>query len=224
LELAHTGTLFLDEIGELSFALQAKLLRVLQEREFRRLGSEHQIVVDIRVISATSRDLRNEIVARKFRQELYYRLNAVTVRLPPLRDRQNDISILASHFLNRYCHEYQVTPLELSFEVTKLFSGYEWPGNVRELQNVIQHAVLMAESKSIGVCDLPEYLQNGSGAELSFLEVRDKEAETVEKPFLEDLLRKHRGNISKAAAEAQLSRKTIYRLAKRFSFDLARFR
>jgi len=223
-ELAHTGTLFLDEIGELSFALQAKLLRVLQEREFRRLGSERQILVDIPVISATSRDLRNEIVAMKFRQELYYRLNAVTVSLPPLRDRQNDIPILANHFLSHYCQEYQLTPPEVCSEVRKLFAGYEWPGNVRELQNVIQHAVLMAESKSIGLCDLPEYLQNGSRAELSFLEVRDKEAETVEKPFLEDLLRKHRGNISKAAAEAKLSRKTIYRLAKRFSFDLGQFR
>jgi len=224
LELAHTGTLFLDEIGELSFALQAKLLRTLQEREFRRLGSERQIMVDIRVISATSRDLRNEIVARKFRQELYYRLNAVTVTLPPLRDRQNDLAILADHFLSHYCQEYQLTPPEVCSEVRKLFAGYEWPGNVRELQNVIQHAVLMAECKSIELCDLPEYLQNGSRPELSFLEVRDKEAENVEKPFLEDLLRKHQGNISKAAAEAKLSRKTIYRLAKRFSFDLGRFR
>jgi transcriptional regulator of acetoin/glycerol metabolism len=108
--------------------------------------------------------------------------------------------------------------------VGKLFADYEWPGNVRELQNVIQHAVLMAESQSIGLCDLPDYMQPGSCPELSFLEVRDREAETVEKPFLEDLLRKHRGNISKAAAEAKLSRKTIYRLAKRFSFDLDRFR
>jgi DNA-binding NtrC family response regulator len=131
---------------------------------------------------------------------------------------------LANHFLSNNCQEYQLKPPDFCSEVIALFAGYEWPGNVRELQNVIQHAVLMAESKSIEVCDLPEYLQNGSRAELSFLEVRDKEAESVEKPFLEDLLRKHRGNISKAAAEAQLSRKTIYRLAKRFSFDLARFR
>jgi two-component system response regulator HydG len=224
LELAHTGTLFLDEIGELSYALQAKLLRTLQEREFRRLGSERQILVDIRVISATSRDLRNEIVAKKFRQELYYRLSAVTVKLPPLRDRQDDIPILADHFLSHYCQEYQLAPPEVCAEVRKLFAGHEWPGNVRELQNVIQHTVLMAEGKSIELCDLPEYFQTGSRAEVSFLEVRDKEAETVERPFLENLLKRHHGNISKVAAEAKLSRKTVYRLAKRFSFDLGQFR
>lgn len=224
LELAHTGTLFLDEIGELSFALQAKLLRTLQEREFRRLGSERQIMVDIRVISATSRDLRSEIVAGKFRQELYYRLNAVTVKLPPLRERQSDIPILTNHFLSQYCQEYQISPHRLCSEVSKLFAGYEWPGNVRELQNVIQHSVLMAENTFIGLCDLPEYLQTVPRTELSFLEIRDKEAEAVEKSFLEDLLKKHHGNISKTADEAKLSRKTIYRLAKRFSFDLGRFR
>ena len=224
LELAHTGTLFLDEVGELSFALQAKLLRTLQEREFRRLGSERPIVVDIRIISATSRDLRSEVEIRKFRQELYYRLNTVTVKLPRLHDRHNDIEILAKHFLNRYCQEYQLTPLSLSSEVTRLFAGYNWPGNVRELQNVIQHSVLMSENRAaIELCDLPEYMQTGS-FELSFLEVRDKEAETVEKPFLENLLRRHHGNISRAAAEAKLSRKTVYRLVKRFSVDLAQFR
>ena len=223
LELAHTGTLFLDEIGELTFALQAKLLRTLQEREFRRLGSERPIVVDIRIISATSRDLRNEVETRKFRQELYYRLNTVTVKLPPLHDRHKDIEILSKYFLNRYCQEYELMPLTLSSEVTNLFAGYNWPGNVRELQNVIHHSVLMAENRSIELCDLPEYMQPNS-SEMSFLEVRDKEAETVEKPFLENLLRRHRGNISKAAAEAKLSRKTVYRLVKRFSVDLAQFR
>ena len=224
LELAHTGTLFLDEIGELSFALQAKLLRTLQEREFRRLGSENQIMVDIRVISATSRDLRTEIAARTFRQELYYRLNAVTVNLPPLRDRKNDIPILAHHFLEHFCRECGLTWLDVSPEVRKLFLDYAWPGNVRELQNVVQHAVLMAETKTIGICDLPDYLQTEPSEQLSFHEVRSKEAESVEKPFLEELLRKHRGNISKAADEAGLSRKTVYRLAKRFNVDLHEFR
>src|SRR6266542_751770 len=215
LELAHTGTLFLDEIGELSFALQAKLLRTLQEREFRRLGSEREIMVDIRVISATSRDLRNEIIARKFRQELYYRLNAITVNLPPLRDRKNDVLILANHFLARYRREYEIGSLDLSPEVNKVITNYDWPGNVRELQNVIQHAALMTERKSIAMCDLPEYLHTQPCEELSFHEIRDREAETVQKPFLEDLLRRYNGNISRAASDAKLSRKSVYRLAKK---------
>ena len=224
LELAHTGTLFLDEIGELSFALQAKLLRTLQEREFRRLGSEKPMVVDIRMISATSQELRAAVEARKFRQELYYRLNTVTVSLPALRERQNDIRILVNHFLSHYCQEYQLNPLDLGSEVREIFASYHWPGNVRELQNVMQHAVLMAENKSIEVCDLPEYLHASPCPQLSFLEVRDKEAESVEKPFLENLLKRHRGNISKAAAEAKLSRKSVYRLVKRYGVNLNQYR
>jgi DNA-binding NtrC family response regulator len=223
-ELAHTGTLFLDEIGELSLPLQAKLLRTLQEREFRRLGSERATIVDIRVISATSRDLRNEIEARKFRQELYYRLNTITINLPPLRDRTSDILMLANHFLGHYCREYEIEFLELSPEVKKVIASYEWPGNVRELQNVIQHAALMTDSSSITMCDLPEYFHLRPCEELSFQEMRDREAETVAKPLLEDLLRRHNGNISHVATEAKLSRKSVYRLAKKFGIDLDHFR
>ena len=223
-ELAHTGTLFLDEIGELSVPLQAKLLRTLQEREFRRLGSERPIIVDIRVLSATSRDLRNEVEVRKFRQELYYRLNTVTINLPPLRDRKGDILMLANHFIGHYCKEYEIDLLELSPEVMKIITNYDWPGNVRELQNVIQHAALMTESTSVRMCDLPEYMHTSPCEELSFHEIRDREAETVQKPFLEDLLRRHNGNISHVASEARLSRKSVYRLARKFDINLESFR
>lgn len=223
-ELAHTGTLFLDEIGELSLPLQAKLLRTLQEREFRRLGSERPIMVDIRVISATSRDLRNEVEAKKFRQELYYRLNTVTINLPPLRDREGDILILANHFLGQYCHEYELDLLELSPEVRNILTTYGWPGNVRELQNVIQHTALMTDNKIIKICDLPEYLHRAPCEKLSFQEMRDREVESVEKPLLEDVLRRHRGNISHAAAEVKLSRKSVYRLARKFDIDLEQYR
>jgi DNA-binding NtrC family response regulator len=223
-ELAHTGTLFLDEIGELSLPLQAKLLRMLQEREFRRLGGERPVVVDIRVISATSRDLRNEVEGGKFRQELYYRLNTVTIRLPPLRDRKSDILMLANHFLVHFCKEYEMDALELSPEVKKVIANYDWPGNVRELQNVIQHAGLMAESKVVTMCDLPEYFHVKPCEELSFQEMREREAETVQKPLLEDLLRRHNGNISHVASEAKLSRKSVYRIARKFGIDLETFR
>lgn len=224
IELAHTGTLFLDEIGELSLSLQAKLLRTLQEREFRRLGSEQPVVVDIRVISATSRDLRNEVEFKTFKQELYYRLNTVTINLPPLRDRKGDILMLANHFLRHYCSEYEIDLLDLSAEVKKMITNHSWPGNVRELQNVIQHAALMTDARCVMMCDLPEYLHASPCEALSFHEIRDREAETVQKPFLEDLLRRHSGNISHVASEAKLSRKSVYRLARKFSVDLDQFR
>jgi transcriptional regulator with PAS, ATPase and Fis domain len=221
LELAHTGTLFLDEIGELPLTLQTKLLRTLQERELRRLGSEKMISVDIRVLAATSRDLRAEIASKNFREELYYRLNVITVLLPALRNRREDISLLANHFLRAFNEQYHRSALSFAPEVMELFLTYNWPGNVRELQNVIQHAVLLGEGASIEFSDLPDYLK---GDRLSFPAMREKQSESVEKPFLVELLRRHRGNVSEAATEANMTRKMIYRLAKKFGIDVEQFR
>lgn len=224
LELAHTGTLFLDEIGELSPALQAKLLRTLQERELRRLGGDRVIPVDIRVIAATSRDLRAEIANKNFREELYYRLNVVAVQLPALRDRREDIPLLANHFLQMFARQHERAVNSLSSEVTQFFLTYGWPGNVRELQNVIQHAVLLSDGESIECSDLPEYLQAVCPSDLSFQNMREKQAATVEKSFLVELLRRHRGNVSEAAAEARMTRKMIYRLMQKFAIDVEDFR
>ncbi|MEW6208620.1 MAG: sigma-54 dependent transcriptional regulator [Acidobacteriota bacterium] len=222
LELAHTGTLFLDEIGELPLTLQTKLLRALQERELRRLGSEKMISVDIRVLAATSRDLRAEITSKNFREDLYYRLNVITLQLPALRNRREDIALLANHFLRSFNEQYHRSVASLSPEVMELMLTYDWPGNVRELQNVIQHAVLLGEGDSVELADLPDYLKGDEG--LSFSVMREKQSESVEKPFLVELLRRHRGNVSEAAAEAGMTRKMIYRLAKRFDIDVERFR
>ncbi len=224
LELAHTGTLFLDEIGELSPALQAKLLRTLQERELRRVGGEKTIPVDIRVIAATNRDLRAEIAKKNFREELYYRLNVVLVELPALRERKEDIALLADHFLQNISQQYKRPPCSLSPEVMKLFLTYAWPGNVRELQNVVQHAVLLVEGDAVRLSDLPGYLQTEFPQKLSFQSVRERQVEAVEKPFLVELLRKHRGNVCGAAADAGMTRKMIYRLAKKFGIDPVQFR
>ncbi|MBI4456291.1 MAG: sigma-54-dependent Fis family transcriptional regulator [Acidobacteria bacterium] len=224
LELAHTGTLFLDEIAELPLVLQAKLLRTHQERELRRLGGEKTIPVDIRVIAATNRDLHTEMVNKNFREDLYYRLNVINVQLPPLRERKSDIPLLANHFLLHFGHRHQRTIETLGSEVWKLFLTYNWPGNVRELQNVIQHAVLLAEADSVRVCDLPDYLQTQTQQQVSFQDVRARQAEAVEKTFLVELLKKHRGNVSEAAAEANMTRKMIYRLARKFSIDVEVFR
>lgn len=224
LETAHEGTLLLDEIGELSLSLQAKLLRTLQERELRRLGGDSTIPVDIRIIAATSRDLRAEIAAKNFREELYYRLNVVAVRLPALRERREDIPLLANHFLQFYARQHQRAVSSLSAEVAEFFLTYNWPGNVRELQNVIQHAVLMSEGAVVESSDLPEYLERVCPGILSFQALRERQAEAVEKSYLVELLRRHCGNISEAASEAKMTRKMIYRLAEKFGIELAQFR
>lgn len=227
-EVAHTGTLFLDEIGELPLALQAKLLRVLQERELRRLSSEKTVSIDIRVISATSCDVRNAIASKSFRQDLYYRLNTVTLQLPPLRERGGDILLLAKHFLKQFSKEHSLSAVGFSLDVTQLFDTYKWPGNVRELQNAVHRAALLAEGDTVEVCDLPDYLEAECTEEISLHSLREKHAEAraeaVEKPFLEALLRKYGGNISQTAAEAGITRKTIYCLVRKFKIDLNQFR
>ena len=224
LEMAHSGTLFLDEIGELTLPLQSKLLRTLQERELRRLGSEKTTAVDLRVIAATSRDVRAEIRDKHFREDLYYRLNVITVQLPPLRERRADIALLANHFLRAFSRQYGRLPATLSPPVVEFFLSYGWPGNVRELQNVIQHAVLLGEGDSVELADLPDYLSCEIKPALSFQSLRETQSEAVEKTFLIELLKRHHGNVSDAAVEAQMTRKMIYRLAKKFALDVEQFR
>jgi DNA-binding NtrC family response regulator len=158
-EFADKGTLFLDEIGDLSIGLQAKLLRVLEERQFRRIGGTRAIQVDVRVISATNKDLRNKIENDTFREELYYRLNVVAITLPPLRERIEDISLLAHKFLNQYSKAAGSLVDSISSEAMKQLQLYHWPGNVRELQNIVQRSILLADGETIEPNDLPEYVR-----------------------------------------------------------------
>jgi two-component system, NtrC family, response regulator PilR len=152
---ANGGTLFLDEIGELSLALQVKLLRALQERKVKQVGSTDELEVDVRVIAATNRDLEAEVARGAFRPDLYYRLNVIELRLPPLRHRREDIPLLAEHFLRRFSAEHRRTS-RLSTEAMRRLESYEFPGNVRELENIIERAVALSSSSLIGVSDLPE--------------------------------------------------------------------
>ncbi len=224
MELAHTGTLFLDEIGELTSTLQARLLRTLQEREIRRVGGEKTVAVDIRVIAATNRDLRAEVARKAFREDLYYRLHVIGVQLPPLRERHGDIPLLANRFLAHFRDQTQRTIRAFSPDVMKLFLTHTWPGNIRELQNVVHHAVLLAETEEVELHDLPDYLRPASAEPLSLRGIRARHAESLERPFLEELLRKHGGNVSEAAAEGQMTRKMVYRLAKKLGIPLGQFR
>jgi two-component system response regulator PilR (NtrC family) len=152
---ANGGTLFLDEIGELTLALQVKLLRALQERKVKQVGSTDEFEVDVRVIAATNRDLEAEVARGAFRPDLYYRLNVIELRLPPLRHRREDIPLLAEHFLRRFSAEHRRTS-RLSTEAMRRLESYEFPGNVRELENIIERAVALSSSSLIGVSDLPE--------------------------------------------------------------------
>jgi transcriptional regulator with PAS, ATPase and Fis domain len=159
IERAEGGTLFLDEIGELGAGPQAKLLRALQERQFKRVGGTKVLDADIRIVAATNRDLRKEVESGAFREDLYYRLNVVSIRLPPLRERPEDLEPLVEHALARYTAELGRGPLPISEDAWTLLRAYPWPGNVRELNNVIERAAVLAPDEGIDVDDLPEELR-----------------------------------------------------------------
>jgi transcriptional regulator with PAS, ATPase and Fis domain len=155
MELANGGTVFLDEIGDVSQELQTKLLRFLQEREFDRVGGVKSIRVDVRVVAATNRDLDVAVKEGRFREDLYHRLNVVPIMLPPLRERREDISALARHFLQRFANEVKKNLSGISEEALRKLSAYDWPGNVRELANVMERAVVLGQSPEIALHDLP---------------------------------------------------------------------
>jgi DNA-binding NtrC family response regulator len=230
-ELADGGTLLLDEIGELPLPLQAKLLRVLQERRVRRVGARQETAVDVRVIAATSRAIDEMVAAGGFRRDLYYRVNVVRIDMPPLRVRGDDIGLLAELFANRAAHEMGRGVGGLSTDVYQVLRTYDWPGNVRELQNVVRRAIAMTRSPIAGIDDLPDDVVSAAGrtagaeAEaVGFFAQRADHVARFEKQFLTDLLARHLGDVSAAAREARLPRGTLYRLMKGHGLDGGQFR
>ena len=225
MELADGGTLFLDEIGELPTGLQSKLLRTLQERQIRRVGGTELVDVDVRVVSATNRDIRDAIVKGTFREELYYRINVIEIRLPPLRERVGDIPLLVHAFLRRYG---QGRIQACSADAMAVLEAYRWPGNVRELQNVMERACALADSDTIMPGDLPEPVQEGGiprrgdaglprdaapeATSLPLKEAKEQWMGVLEASYLRQLLERHDGNISAAAKTAGIDRKTFHRL------------
>ncbi len=159
-ELAHGGTLFLDEIGELSPDMQVKLLRVLQEKKFERVGGTEEVEVDIRVVTATNKDLQEEVEKGHFREDLYYRLNVVQIHIPALRERREDIPMLFAHFMEKIALENGVAKKNITPEALEFFSGYEWPGNIRQLENIVERCMVMVPSETIGVNDLPPEIKD----------------------------------------------------------------
>ena len=228
-EFADGGTLFLDEVGELPLPLQAKLLRVLQERRVRRVGARQENAVDVRVVAATSRPVDEMVECGEFRRDLFYRINVVRIDLPPLRARGDDIGLLAECFANRAAQEMGRRVDGLSTDVYQVFRSYRWPGNVRELQNVVRRAIAMTRSPVAGVDDLPDELVTAAGpsavAESSgFFAQRAEHVARFERQYFHDLLTRHAGDVSAAAREARLPRGTLYRLMKGHGLDGAAFR
>jgi DNA-binding NtrC family response regulator len=230
-EVAHGGTLFLDEIAELPVALQVKLLRALQERQIRRVGGTGLVDVDVRLVSATNRDLREAAAKGQFREELYYRVNVIAIQLPPLRERAGDVRLLVQAFLKRY-GDGRINDIEA--QAMAALERYRWPGNVRELQNVVERACALAEGECITSRDLPDHVLGGEAsvrapdsvtavampearADLTLGEAKERWMAVLEASYLRQVLARHDGNVSAAAKAAGIDRKTFHRLINKHS-------
>ena len=210
-EFANGGTLFLDEIGEMSANIQVHLLRVLEEKEFTRVGGNQPIKVDVRVISATNKALRKAIEKQEFREDLYYRLNVVNIELPPLRERKEDIPLLAEHFLHKFAAENRKEVTEFSPEVIESLLAYDWPGNIRELENSIERAIILSRDSSITTADLRQ-----ENVSLVGSASMGKNLKEVEKTHILNILRETGENYSEAARILGVSRMTLYNKAKEY--------
>jgi transcriptional regulator with GAF, ATPase, and Fis domain len=227
-EVAHGGTLFLDEIGEMSMGLQAKLLRVIQEREVRPIGGKRSISVDVRIVCATNKDLRELVASGSFREDLFFRLNVLELSLPPLRERREDIPILAAHFLEAFLagEGGDAKALALSESALGILSAYDWPGNVRELKNTVERAAVFAKSQTISAGEIENQIRSAPEGAPSSPDDRDyRESKALfEKEFLESALRRTGGNVSRAARDANLERAYFHRLMKKYDIRAADFK
>lgn len=226
MEIANGGTIFFDEITELDYGLQAKLLRALEEREFRRVGGTELIKVDIRILSATNQHPETAVKGNKLRPDLFFRLNVIQIFIPPLRDRKDDIPPLVHYFIEelnpRFPHEIR----GIAKEAMQCLIKYNWPGNVRELKNVIEQAMSMADRDIITLADLPEFIKKYDLADIvnffqdmSFQEAREKCLREFYKKYVGYLLEKYNGNVSRVARECNLSRWSIYRIIENFNMS-----
>jgi Nif-specific regulatory protein len=223
-ELADGGTLFLDEVGELNLATQVKLLRVLQEREFERLGGTETIKVNVRVVAATNKDLESAIAARQFREDLYYRLNVFPIFVPPLRDRKPDVMLLADHFLLKYARQHGKRIKRIATPAIDMLMSYHWPGNVRELENSMETAVLSCDGSVIHAHHLPPTLQTAEASGTVMQTSLSDSVEQYEKDLIVDALKSARGNRAKAARLLGTTERIIGYKVKKYGIDPGRFR
>jgi DNA-binding NtrC family response regulator len=230
-EVADQGTIFFDEIGTIGVETQAKLLRVIQEREFMRLGGTESIKVDVRILAATNSDLKQLVQANKFREDLYYRLNVITVNLPPLRDRKEDIPLLVDHFLAKYCSENGREGLRFSPEAMKLLMDHDWPGNVRELENAVERAVVLSHGPLIGPEALPEQLHESRREGLRAFSPEQADGhslfeivEDYERRIILDMLGRTNWNQTEAADRFKIPLSTLNQKIKRLRIDIKQHR
>jgi Nif-specific regulatory protein len=223
-ELAHGGTIFLDEIGDLSASTQIKLLRVLQEREFERVGGSVSIKTDVRVIAATNRNLEKLVEEERFRQDLYYRLNVFPIHLPPLRDRKADILLLADYFVEKYSKANHKNIRRISTPSIDMLMSYHWPGNVRELENCIERAVVLSNDDVIHGHHLPPTLQTAEASRTMLTATLQATVDNLERDLLLDALKSSRGNIAKAARALGMTERLMGLRIKKHDIDPHRFR
>ena len=223
-EQAHKGTLFLDEIGTMSANLQAKLLRVLQEREFERLGGHETLKSDVRLIAATNKDLERAIEQGKFREDLFYRLNVFPIFIPPLRERKPDVLLLADHFLQRFSAEHGRDIRRLATPAIDMLTSYHWPGNARELQNVIERAVLVCDGHVIHAHHLSPTLQTAEASGTVMSIALDDAVAAYEKDLLQDALKSARGNRAKAARLLRTTERIVNYKVRKLGIDWKRFK
>ena len=212
-EAADKGSLFLDEIGEINANTQIHLLRALEEKKITRIGSNEEIAVDVRVITATNKDLRNMVMEEQFREDLYYRLKVVTIKLPPLKERKEDILPLAEHFLKQYAEENNKDTVKLSPGVIEFMLNYSWPGNVRELENMVEHGVILSKDSAITMAELPQDIIHPAIQ-------KEKTIEAVTKYHILNVLEETKGNISKAAGILGIRRMTLYNKLKKYDLTV----
>ena len=231
IEHAKGGTFFLDEIGELPMPLQVKFLRVLEDHKIRRLGSNEEIEIDVRLICATNQNIEALIEAGRFREDLFYRINTFEIHLPPLRERQGDIQLLAHHFLNHFAETSDKAIQGISTEAMDVLCDYNWPGNVRELMHVMERAVALSDADAIQLEDLPENLVGQTADTLSsaqidlpFQEAKDAVVEKFERTFIHRLLKAHNGNVSRAARQNGMTRHRLQRLISKYAIDVSTYR
>ncbi len=213
LEVVSGGTLFLDEIGEISPKMQINLLRVLEEKKITSIGSREPVDIDFRLISATSRDLGKEITDGSFREDFFYRINVITIDIPPLKKRREDIPLLVQHFLEKFGHETTKQVDRVTRDATELLKRYDWPGNVRELENAVERAVVLSQSRTLGIKDFA-FLQS-SPAPLS----RPQSLQEVEKQHIQQILEEYNWNVTQASKALEINRVTLHKKIKRFNLE-----